>query len=103
MTYVIRFSGNAASNLREAMRLLSVLNQYLPMLTQLINNGLDHWSAWQRVLQTFNAQHGQNAQLHQNAPSVARTPVYWYAWDQYSGRLRVATYGSNGAPVWASQ
>lgn len=103
MTPVIRFSGRAATNIAEAINLINSINQALPLITQLVRNGHDHVSAWQQIIQQFNSQHtGQNAELHQTAPSASATPTFWYQWDASCGRYRVATYDAYGNPVWAS-
>jgi hypothetical protein len=91
----IRFSGNAAHNIRIAANVLQNLNAYAPQVVQLVNNGIDLYTAIQRVVSLFNSQHNQDAQVEHSAHAVqpqGAAPIIRTFWDYNYSCFRLAQW-----------
>ncbi len=85
----IQFSGSEATNVSVALNLLHRLNSYVPQIVQLVNNGVDLYTAVYRVVSTFNNQSEHKAQVEHTQPSVqpqqVAQPLIRAFWDPNYG------------------
>ena len=92
----VRFSGNIANNLHAAASVVDSLNTLAAQVIQLLNNGVDLYTAIQRVVSVINSPQGQVAQVERTTampaqPSAATPPVQAF-WDPSAGRFRLARW-----------